>query len=86
MSEPDGSETCRQPLLRSVVVSLPSGLIDRLQLGVLALVVLPYVRMGPVEEFATRWHRSGGGDSHPTHEVHVIGNDRRQRIRWCWCG
>lgn len=49
---PDGSGAFRPHLLPGVGVLSLSGSIDRPQRGVLALVVLRYVRIGPDEEFA----------------------------------
>ena len=44
----------RPHLLPGVAVSWPIGSIDRPQRGVLAEVVLTYIRIDPVEDLATR--------------------------------
>ena len=52
MTVPDGSGTSRHHLFRSGVVSSLSGSIDQPQRDVLAQIVLPHIRIGPVEGFA----------------------------------
>ena len=54
---PGGSETFRLHPLLSVVALLLSGSIDRLQRDVPALIVLPHMRTGSVEVFASGWQR-----------------------------
>ena len=49
---PDGSGAFRPHLLPGVGVLSLSGSIDRPQRGVLTLVVLGHIRIGPVVEFA----------------------------------
>jgi hypothetical protein len=49
---PEGSRTFRQHLLPSVVALSLSGSIAQPQRDVLAVLVLPHIRIGPVEGFA----------------------------------
>ena len=51
MTVPDGSGAFRQHLLPGVGVLSLSGSIDRFLRDVLALMVLPHIRIGPAEGF-----------------------------------
>ena len=54
MTVPDASGAFRQHLLPGVGTLSLSGSIDRFLRDVLAQMVLPHIRIGPVEEFAGR--------------------------------